>query len=255
MSPKIVTTAGRWFLRGVLVGILISASLNAVSFFFRSDRGGNLLGTSPDRYEALGFPRTLWETGNMYGGLFIDLPALLTNALFALAVGAACGWMTLWFRPRLNQLVEAFERSQATTQRGRFQFTLRGLLTLCSVAAVGAAGVRYALDGNPAVLGMIYGLGPWLLVLIALLPMGLDWQQRVVVLVPTALLLMGGAVATASALDPPLEFDRVLLYIFVCWTPQSVLVALVLSAGLVFCHPDAAPPSRIPDADEATAQK
>ena len=81
MSPKFVTTAGRWFLRGVLVGILISASLIALSFFFRSERGGNLLGTSPDRYEALGFPRTLWETGNTYGGLFIDLPALLTNAL------------------------------------------------------------------------------------------------------------------------------------------------------------------------------
>jgi hypothetical protein len=255
MTPKIVTTPGRWFIRGVLVGVLISASLNAVSFFFRSERGGNLLGTSPDRYEALGFPRALWETGNNYGGLFIDLPALVMNALFALALGAACGWMTLWFRPRLNRLVEAFEQSQATPQRGRLQFTLRGLLTLCSVAAVVAAGAHYALAGNPAVLGMIYGLGPWLLVLIALLPMGLDWQQRVVVLVPTALLMMLAAVATATALDSPVEFDKVLLYIFVCWTPQSVLVALVLSAGLVFYHPGATSQARITDADEATAQK
>jgi hypothetical protein len=234
MKTRIVTTPGRWFVRGVLVGILISASLNAASFFVRSERGGNLLGTAPGRYEALGFPWKMWETDNPYGGLFIDLPALLLNGLFALVVGAGCGLVTLRFLPRLNRLVQRFEQSQTALPRGRWQFSLRGLLTLCSLAAVGAAGAHYALAGNPAVLGILYGLGPWLLVGISFLPTGLDWQQRVALLIPAALLMMLAAVATATALEPPLEFDKVLLYIFVCWTPQSVLVALILSAGLVF---------------------
>ena len=236
MSSTIVTTPGRWFVRGVLVGILISGSLNAVSYFFRSERGGNLLGTAPGRYEALGFPTMLWESGNTYGGWFIDVPALLVNAVFALAMGVTSGLLTVLFRKRLNKLVERFDQAVTTTQRGTFQFTLRGLLTLCGLAAVAAAGAHYALAGNPAVLGIIYGLGPWLLVLISFLPRGLAWQQRVAVLVPTTLLMMLAAVATAAALNPPLDFDRVLLHIFVCWTPQSVLVALVLSAGLVWYH-------------------
>lgn len=236
MSPAIVTTPSRWFIRGFLAGILISGSLNAVSYFFRSEGGGNLLGTAPEHYEALGFPRTLWETGNMYGGLFIDLPGLLTNALFAAALGAVCGLLTQPFRRRLNELVERFEQAVLAPQRGTFQFSLRGLLTLCGLASVAAAGAHYALAGNPAVLGIIYALGPWILVLIAFLPVGLDWQQRVAVLVPMALLLMLAAVATGAALKLPLEFDKVLLYIFVCWTPQSVLVALTLTVGLVFYH-------------------
>jgi hypothetical protein len=239
MHSRIVTTPSRWWIRGFLVGILISGSLNAVSYFFRSERGGNLLGTAPGHYEALGFPRTLWESGNMYGGLFIDLQGLLVNALFTAALGAACGLLAQPFRGRLNALVAAFETALAGQPPGTFQFSLRGLLALCGLAAVAASGAHYALAGNPAVLGIIYALGPWLLVLIAFLPRGLTWQQRVAILVPTALLLMLAAVATGAALKPPLEFDQVLLYIFVCWTPQSVLVALLLSAGLVFYHPAA----------------
>jgi hypothetical protein len=234
MSATIVTTPGRWFVRGCLIGILIGGSLNAGSYFFRSERGGNLLGTTPEHYEALGFPCPLWESGNTYGGLFIDLPALLVNALATTAMGAGCGLLALRFRGRLNELVERFEQAAAGRGRQTMQFSLRGLLALCGLAAVAAAGAHYALAGSPVVLGIIYALGPWILVLIAFLPLGLAWQQRVAVLVPAALLLMLAAVAAGAALKPPLEFDKVLLYIFVCWTPHSVLVALGLSAGLVF---------------------
>jgi len=236
MSSAIVTTPARWFVRGFMVGILIAGSLTAVSYFFRSERGGNLLGTTPEHYEALGFPCTLWETGNMYGGLFVDLRSLLVDASFGIVVGAVCGLATLAFRSRLNELVERFEQTVGAGGHGRLQFSLRGLLALSSLAALAAAGAHYALAGHPAVLGIIYWLGPWILVLIAFLPMGLSWQGRVVVLVPAALLLMLAAVGVGMSLKPPLEFDKVLLYIFVCWTPQSVLVAIALSLGLIFYH-------------------
>lgn len=236
MNSSIVTTPRRWFVRGLMVGILISGSLTAVSYFFRSERGGNLLGTTPEHYEALGFPCPLWETGNTYGGLFVDLRGLLVDVSFGIAVGIVCGLVTLWFRGPLNELVEQLDQAVTVRQRSNVQFSLRGLLALTGLAALGAAGAHYALAGHPAVLGIIYWLGPWILVLIAFLPMGLSWQGRVVVLVPTALLLMLAAVAVGMSLKPPLEFDKVLMYIFVCWTPQSVLVAVVLTAGLIYYH-------------------
>ncbi len=236
MSSSIVTTPSRWFVRGFLVGILITGSLTAVSYFFRSERGGNLLGTTPEHYEALGFPCTLWETGNMYGGVFVDLRSLLVDASFGVAVGAVCGLATLAFRGRLNELVERLDKAVTVGGHGRLQFSLRGLLAVSGLAALAAAGAHYALAGHPAVLGIIYWLGPWILVLIAFLPMGLSWQERVVVLVPTALLLMLAAVGVGMSLKPPLEFDKVLMYIFICWTPQSVLVAIALSLGLIWYH-------------------
>jgi hypothetical protein len=235
MGTSIVTTPRRWFVRGFMVGVLVCGSLTAVSYFFRSQRGGNLLGTTPDHYEAIGFPCTLWETGNTYGGLFVDLLALAVNAGGGLAVATACGWLTLRFRGRLNDLVNRLDDLAAIQpQRGGLQFSLRGLFALSGLAALAAAGAHYALAGNPAVLPMIYGLGPWILVAVAFLPMGLSWQRRVVVLVPAALGLMGAAVAVGASLRPPVEFDKVLMYIFICWTPQSVLVALALTAGLLF---------------------
>jgi len=235
-SPAIVNTPGRWFVRGVMVGILISGSLNAVSYFFRSERGGNLLGTTPQHYEALGFPCPLWETGNTYGGVFVDLGALLVNALVAGLLATACGLVTLRFQRPLTDLVERLEQTVTVRQAGPVQLSLRGLLTLSGLAALVAAGAHYALAGQPVVLGLIYALGPWLLVLFALVPMGLSWQQRVVVLLPAAPLLMLVAVLVGNSLKPPLEFDKVLLYIFVCWTPQSVLAALGLTLGLVAYH-------------------
>jgi hypothetical protein len=236
LTSSIVTTTRRWFVRGFMVGILISGSLTAISYFFRSERGGNLLGATPDNYEALGFPCTLWESGNTYGGLFVDLRGLLANVAFGLAAGTVCGLVTLRFRKFLNELVQRLDQAVAVRQGGHVQFSLRGLLALTGVAATAAAGAHYALAGNPAVLGIIYWLGPWILVLIAFLPMGLSWQGRVVVLVPAALLLMLAAVGAGLSLKQPLEFDKVLMYVFICWTPQSVLVAIVLTAGLILYH-------------------
>lgn len=236
MPTSIVNSPGRWFVRGLMVGILISGALNAVSYFFRSERGGNLLGITPQHYEALGFPCTLWETGNTYGGLFVDLRALAVNALFAGVLAAGCGLATLRFQRPLTNLVERLEETVTVRQQGPVQVSLKGLLMLCGLASLVAAGAHYALAGQPAVLGIIYGLGPWILVLFAFVPMGLSWQQRVIVLVPAAPLLMLVAVLVGNSLKPPLEFDKVLLYIFVCWTPQSVIAALGLTLGLILVH-------------------
>jgi hypothetical protein len=106
------------------------------------------------------------------------------------------------------------------------------------LAALVAAGTRYALAGRAEVLGLIYLLGPWVLVLIAFLPLRVSWQRRVVILIPTALLLMAAAVAIGVSLKPGLEFDKVLLGIFICWTPQSAIAAIGLTAAIIYQHAD-----------------
>jgi hypothetical protein len=83
---------------------------------------------------------------------------------------------------------------------------------------------------------LIYLAGPWFLVLVAFLPLGISWQQRIVILVPAAFLLMAAAVALGLHLERSLEFDKVLLGIFICWTPQSALAALGMTAVLVYRH-------------------
>ena len=236
MSQSIVTTPTRWFVRGALIGVLISGSLNAVSYFFRSDRGGNLIGTATGHRESLGFPCELWESGNAYGGLFVDVWGLSANAVFTAIVAVVLGLVTLAYRARLNRLVEELEQSVTVQSRGSVQFSMRGLLLATALAAMLATAVRYALAGRAEVLGFIYLLGPWVLVLVAFLPLGLSWQQRVYILIPMTLLLMAAATVIGMSLKPIVEFDKVLLGFFICWTPQCALAAIVLTAVLIAWH-------------------
>ncbi|MCY2986419.1 MAG: hypothetical protein NTY19_00885, partial [Planctomycetota bacterium] len=101
MNQSIATTPMSWFARGFFVGILIMSSMIASSYFFRSESGGNLLGTRPNHREALGFPCEVWESGNMYGGYFVDYLALLVDGLCAVMVGAICGLIAVRHRVRL----------------------------------------------------------------------------------------------------------------------------------------------------------
>ncbi len=229
-SSSLDTRPASWFVRGFLVGVLITGALNAASYFARSDRGGNLVGTAPDHREALGFPCELWESGNTYGGYYVDFWGLLVNALFLVAVGTVCGLIMFYFRDRLTELALEFEEVTAreTQGRGTLRVSLRGVLVMTGLAAMVAAGARYALAGRPEVLGLIYLLGPWALVLIAFLPLEISWQHRVAIIVPATVLLMIGSVLVGWSLQPSREFDRTLLGIFVCWTPQTVLAAIVL---------------------------
>jgi len=182
----------------------------------------------------MGFPIELWESGNTYGGYFVDYLALLVDAAFALAVAVACGLVSLRHRVRLTRLVEELEQAAARPARRSVQFSMRSLLLATGLAALVAAGARYALAGRAEVLGIIYLVGPWLLVLVAFLPLGMSWQQRVCVLIPSTLLLIAAAVAIGASLKPQVEFDKVLMGIYICWTPQSVLAAIGLTAFLLF---------------------
>lgn len=228
------TSAFHWFLRGVMAGLLISAALNATSYFFRSEGGGNLLGTASANREAFGFPREMWEAGNQYDGYFVDVGPLAVNLLCGLALGSLCGSAAMRFRRPLDRIEQELERTLAEAPRRPFQISLRGLMLATGLAALVAGAARYAMAGRAEVLGLFYLLGPWGLVTAAFLPLGLHWKQRVYVVIPVTFLLMAGGIAVGRALSPPLEFDKVLLGTFICWTPQSVLAATVITVVMLW---------------------
>ncbi|GAA5505670.1 hypothetical protein [Novipirellula caenicola] len=221
----------RWFLRGTAVGMLLMAAVNALSYFVRSSDWSSLVGKPQSQNESIGFPLTVWEAGNTYGGLFADYPNMGVNILVAAAVGSLIGMVAARYRDYLNQLVGDFDEGDSANSRTQpIQFSLFGLMVVTTIAAVFAT-VASKLAVRPETLIAIYTLGPVTLVALAMLPRRLSWQQRVVIITPAAFSLIAVAIAVGRGLG--MEFDKVLMGIFLSWTPQSAIAAIMLTSYLL----------------------
>ncbi|TWU60207.1 hypothetical protein Poly51_04820 [Rubripirellula tenax] len=234
------TSKQRWFLRGLAVGLLLTASVNAVSYFFRSSDWSGLIGRPQSMNSAIGFPWVVWEAGNHYGGLFADYPNMGKNIVFAMLVGAAIGAIAVWQSDFLDgaihevevQDVDGSSSADAVPRKpAPVQFSLRGLMITTTIAAI-ASTVVSRLAVHPMTLVAIYALGPVALVGLAMVPHRWNWQRRVVLLVPITLGLIGVAMAVGHALA--MEFDQVLMGIFLSWTPQSAVAASGLTTLLLW---------------------
>jgi hypothetical protein len=223
-SPK------RWFLRGTAIGMLLMASVNALSYFFRSADWAGLVGQPTKAQESVGFPFKIWEAGNTYGGMFADYQNLGLNILIAALIGAIIGSIAAHQTEFLNRMVTEMQGEATRHQHQPIQFSLRGLLIATTVVAVAATLARN-FAARPETLIAIYALGPLALVAIAMLPRRLSWQKRVVIIIPATLTLIAVAIAVGNAMS--MEFDKVLLGIFLCWTPQSALAAVGLTATIL----------------------
>ncbi len=232
-KPTVSKGALAWFVRGSLVSLLLMAALNALSYFVRTGGWGSLLGGLPQSNEAIGFPLTVWREGNGYLDLASVYLPMGINVLVALAGSIVCGLLTLTQMGWLNRMVVDLEAQQKERKEQRLQFSLRGLLLATFLAALCAAIARQW-AARPEVLGAIYVLGPALLIAVVMLPRGLSLQQRVGILTPATLILIAVAVAVGTALE--MQFDRVVLGIFVCWVPQTVLAALALTCGILVVY-------------------
>ncbi|WP_068140056.1 hypothetical protein [Roseimaritima ulvae] len=219
-----------WFLRGMVLGLLLVGTANAVSYFVRSDGWGSLLGDRQADREAIGFPLELWRAGSAYGGLFVARVPLLVNALTAVLVGACCGALMVINHRWLEQMLIDLETREREATQHNFQFTLQGLLVITVLAAVAAMLVK-TFASRPESLLFIYVLGPTALVLLALLPYRIAWQQRVAILAPITIAMIAVALAIGASLG--IEFDVVLMGIFICWVPQSMLAATALTVSLM----------------------
>ena len=117
--------------------------------------------------------------------------------------------------------------------RFRFTFSVRGLLIVTTLIAF-AVGLTQALGSSPWLLGVIYFAGPLTLILIAMGPVGIPWEQRSVILVLTAIFMLTGAILIGGRLG--MLFDQVLLGVFICWVPQSVFTALLIFSVTLWKH-------------------
>lgn len=223
-------TSLAWMMRGLMIGVLVIGSANAISFFFLSEGWGSLLGSREFGDEAIGFPLTVWEEGSSYAHHPLRVVPFLINIATGFLIGVAMGSWAIWQKPTLNRIMARF-RGSSLGKPVKMQFSLRGLLVTTLLAALAAAIAR-AFTPRVEVLAAIYALGPISLILLAYAPRGLRWQQRVAVLTPATFVLIAVAITLGNSLD--IEFDKVMMGIFICWTPQAAIGAILLTAFLLW---------------------
>ena len=73
------TSKLHWFIRGVVVGCLLIASSNALSFFVRSRGWGSLLGNREPYDEAIGFPLLIWQEAADYSSHTMNTAGFVGN--------------------------------------------------------------------------------------------------------------------------------------------------------------------------------
>ena len=221
-----------WLGRGFLAGLMIAAAINALSYFWLSDGILNLIGASQVQQEAIGFPMEVWRKGSAYGRAVVNFTAFFTNCtvglVFALLVAAIVG--AQW--ESLNRIVLQSLRQEAQRKLGKsesFQFSIKSMLIATSVVALFLAAAMNV-SADPKVLAAIFFAGPWAMVGLSMLPPNIKWHHRVVMMTVMAIVMIGVAIGVGGQLGKP--FDEVLLGIFTCWTPQSV-VGIALLVGHV----------------------
>ena len=220
-----------WFGRGFLAGLMITAAVNAISYFVLSDGILNLIGASQIQQEAIGFPFEVWRRGQGSGRFIVDFRAFFTNCgtgvFFALIIGAIAANKSEY----LNRItLDAVAREAKADAGGKsFQFSIKSILIATSIVALFlAAAMNISVD--PKVLAVIFFAGPWVMVGLSMLPPGIKWQHRVVMMTIMAVVMIGVAIAVGGQLGK--SFDEVLMGIFISWTPQSVLGILILLSYL-----------------------
>ena len=181
--------------------------------------------------EAIGFPMQIWHSRDYPYVYSWDNPGFLPNLGFALVLCVGCGLLAAKYATPIDRLIGVYE--PAERKEKRFQFSIRGLLVFTLTAAVGAFCARW-LASTPYALAGIYVFGPVGLIVVAMVPGGLRWQQRIGILGPGAVSLIILALVVGMRLG--VEVDKILLGIYVCWTPQSFVAALALTAGILIQH-------------------
>lgn len=250
----------RRFKDASLAVLLLFAALNAASYFFRSTHpsllgyqdGQDGLGcpflawTEDDQKATLFLGDGIWDDQNRLGPLFpayltihlgsdgvVSYPALLAN----LGCGLACAGIVGLLAGRYGKWQPTAHRPPAAQRQPLApprppQFSLRGLFLAITIVALVIGLDRIAADRFRTVgLATIYALGPAILAVVAGIPRRSRRRQIFAIWLTLTVLLSGAVVlGVHSSIG---DFTRVLLGLFVFWTPQCVL-ALAVIAGSRF---------------------
>ena len=216
-----------WFVNAMGLVVLLFAAANALSYFVRSDNWGiGLASPTSQGGEAIGFPALLWSSTQSYPGFPLEWRGALVNSVSAAGMALLAGLYCARASDFLNQFLLSTLAAEQQPDGQKLQFSLKGMLVLTGVAAIVAALVRQSFGPRPELLLAIYFLGPGFLVVLAMIPRSLNWQSRVVLLVPSTVLLIYYAIHVGGKLG--LELDRVMLGICIVWVPQTVLGAVAI---------------------------
>lgn len=228
-------TYRHWFGRGLLAGLMIAAAANGLSYFFRSDGVKNLIGASRSQQEAIGIPFEVWRRGQAYGTFLVDFPSFFANCGLGALFGIAVGLIVAGRFRALNRLTLTAVRRDGISNGPTpgFQFSIRSLLVIMSIAALLLSSI-VNLSPSPKVLAAIFFAGPWAMVGLSMLPPRIQWQHRVVIMANLAVIVIGVAIYVGNRLNKP--FDEILMGIFICWTPQSVLGIMTLVGYFVYAN-------------------
>lgn len=230
-KSTIGTTSSHWFARGLVGGIMLVAAANALSYFFRTPGIADLVGPDQNVIEAIGFPFEIWREDHIYhDSMYLNYVNVGWNLLIGVAIGSGFGLIALKLQKQFNRWVADFESQNTNTREINLQFSVKSLLVITTVAAALIAAFT-SWNGTKQVLMAVYFLGPICLILIAMMPNKIHWHHRIVILTIMAAVIIGVAISTGIRLEVPL--DRVMLGIFVSWTPQSAFAAFVLLIGLI----------------------
>lgn len=220
-----------WFTQGIFVAFLLVAAMNAASYFLRSSTISPLFDGNVQANEAMGFPFEIWSTTSRHGPLYVDYSMMLLNVLVGLIIGVGFGFVSIAFSSKLERWVTEFEiQSKFRHNNPKLQFSTIGLMGATAIVGL-FAGALTQWAGTKELLWFVYLLGPTTLIAIAFLPQGIRWQSRCVIVAITAIFVV--ALAIWSGNIRGIEFDRVMMGIYVFWTPQSAFAAILLLAGIM----------------------
>ena len=229
------SSAYHWFGRGFLAGLMITASANAISYFFRSEGILNLIGASSVQQEAIGIPFEVWRRGQAYGTFMVDFPSFYANCGLGVLFGILVGVAAVFKRTKLNNFTASAVQGEAKRKEESqsFQFSIKSMLIATSVIAI-FLGIAINITVDPKVLAVVFFAGPAMLIGLSMLPPRLKWQHRVVMMTILAIAMIAVAITIGGQLKKP--FDEVLMGIFICWTPQAVIGIIGLLGYLLTKH-------------------
>lgn len=162
------TRPGPRFRLGFTCILLAWATLNALSYFGRSDGWGNLLGNQPDAAEAIGFPWIIWEEGPGLNSSRIDPVGLAADAALGIICSILAGLAAVGCKrmPVRSSPLPCPPAAVPTSPR-KLQFSLRALLMVAVVEALVFGLIQASVEARPVLLLAVYLLGPLLIVGVA----------------------------------------------------------------------------------------
>ena len=135
-----------WFVRCLILGLLLSLGANAASYFFRSENIVDLIGNNQQVSEAIGFPDVYWRDSENVKTLptrkhegLVNYPVLGWNLMYGLISGVVLGILAAVFRQRLNELTKKKIQLRSRQSGSFFQISMHGILLLTTVVSLTVA--------------------------------------------------------------------------------------------------------------------